>query len=1561
MPLRDRFFIPKKNSDRRKRSISSPESSSFHDVGPFARPFLAVVKDPRAAGPHTLVALRALFRLLSNNSFCDFPVAFEPLMKGVLQCKFEQTDAGADEAVEMAIADLLALLVTLDSYAPDTLMDAFNTVFVTRNTFVHSPALCYHFEVVLASLVDSVFRRKDISAKLILEFLVNQLLHTPLSSGPTIDEASREAQIAHDATRVTCLKLTRRCLASGWNDEDISRDNDILHIIQDELCLSLLMTGQAIWANAPGHIPLDILSEICATISTLWNINVLRFLLIPQFESIFTGFYQRALMLLRQRPNPVDSTTFNENLSFDAELELILESLVDLLCLQDQQKHQSSSTLESLFTTYDCDLRRSDVAEHIVIELARCCGAIISNEGVATLEAYEIVDNQRPVPPHLKELCAEALLGCLKTLFPTSEMAHLSKAMIVRSSRSIQECDKALHDTLPEIQRNLDQSSSVRGIESVTPLSHREVKSRKRQFRKAAILFNEKASKGIYFLVNSGFIKETPLDVATFLRNGLVLGLNKEVVGQYLGTLGKAPSAGKSPPCWERDWFHKDVLIEYCGLFRFENQSLLDGLRMFLASFRLPGEGQQIDRIVQAFADSCGRRCDEATHMQLFSDDPKRASDTAFLLAYSIIMLNTDRHNPRIREDKKMSVDAFVRNNSDYGCDINEKGKELPQTFLEGIYYSIREEEIRTEGEGAEGHMTVERWKDVLRGSTVSLSIGEAESNLLDLKELVVDTIWMPVASTVGAFWGVIRPHQRAIIGTTDKNQSGMLGAQGARLGIDIALELMTGVRNIGRNDIFRLFFSSVCGHSGLLGGYKSDAVERASNFTKSVEAQSAVIVSIRTAHEAANELGIEGWMRIWAILFELRDLNLLVGGSSKIGRILLAESDNDLLNPSSRREWELKMAKGSFHNTSNSTNQESPQSFFGFLFGSENVLHNHGDAAENRVAEPEFSIHGKDALLLWDELATSDNEDDSGLGNDDVDIGFDFPTREKFNTSRFSSAGAQFESQLIHEDILMYQQIDTPITGLERVEDTGLHQFSPRARVRKRLNRACDFAGLVLESRFMDVNGAILLLQALTRIIKVGKSINRGVENINKSNIEHKGEEYMLSPASEALAEVLLCEITLKNKDRLGVLWKTVLKDHYSERLKHLTEIDSEQWGIVPIEPGIEKCVTGLLRLCSCALQKEDLANEITSSLCLLFDGKSSSEIEELDKHISEGVWRICSNVDGLMLLDSQGWMGLLGLVEWCAARAAKSCLGDEEDGRSLGLVEDDPGLKVYRSLHLILHAPELKDIIPAIITKSIATLVQATDKVGCSKLCLASVDLLHLLQSIFQNKICNSFSCNGIADEIIVSSWQEILDSICYFFRNSPNLVIRLHALSIVTDAFLDKQGSSLPPPVLCAILPEVCIKAAIGRISELIKDESDMLERTEDIMIEFEQCVSLIFKPFLHHVKNIINYGCAFGLKEVWEKLLLAMEQLLQEKPDEIDISDGDKMTPGILRKTLKELASEHLRNAIMVLHSHGVLMSDPVDTENLSRDTWLVINRMTFCVHIAKEWQQAISSN
>ena len=110
---------------------------------------------------------------------------------------------------EASIADAAA--TNTPPMKATTLHEAFHTVLITRNTFVHSPALCYHFEDVLATIMSAVFSPKEANGPakphllharpLMLEFVVNQLLHTPLVGGDGLDESAREAAAAHDATR----------------------------------------------------------------------------------------------------------------------------------------------------------------------------------------------------------------------------------------------------------------------------------------------------------------------------------------------------------------------------------------------------------------------------------------------------------------------------------------------------------------------------------------------------------------------------------------------------------------------------------------------------------------------------------------------------------------------------------------------------------------------------------------------------------------------------------------------------------------------------------------------------------------------------------------------------------------------------------------------------------------------------------------------------------------------------------------------------------------------------------------------------------------------------------------------------------------------------------------------------------------------------------------------------------------------------------------------------------------------------------------------------------------
>lgn len=107
-------------------------------------------------------------------------------------------------------------------------------------------------------------------------------------------------------------------------------------------------------------------------------------------------------------------------------------------------------------------------------------------------------------------------------------------------------------------------------------------------------------------------------------------------------------------------------------------------LRQFLGFFRLPGEAQCIDRIMEAFA---GRYFEI-----LGPNKPFASADAVFILSFSTIMLNTDLHNPQIAANKKMTKEEFIRNNRG----IND-GKDLPREYLESIYDEIKGNQIQVD------------------------------------------------------------------------------------------------------------------------------------------------------------------------------------------------------------------------------------------------------------------------------------------------------------------------------------------------------------------------------------------------------------------------------------------------------------------------------------------------------------------------------------------------------------------------------------------------------------------------------------------------------------------------------------------------------------------------------------------------------------------------------------------------------------------------------------------------------------------------------------------------
>jgi hypothetical protein len=81
-------------------------------------------------------------------------------------------------------------------------------------------------------------------------------------------------------------------------------------------------------------------------------------------------------------------------------------------------------------------------------------------------------------------------------------------------------------------------------------------------------------------------------------------------------------------------------------------------------------------------------------------------------------MLNTDLHNPNIRADRRMTSEQFVRNNTFYGKELNQT-KPLPREFLEEIYESLANVQIRTERNDLGASITPETWMDLQLQSSI--------------------------------------------------------------------------------------------------------------------------------------------------------------------------------------------------------------------------------------------------------------------------------------------------------------------------------------------------------------------------------------------------------------------------------------------------------------------------------------------------------------------------------------------------------------------------------------------------------------------------------------------------------------------------------------------------------------------------------------------------------------------------------------------------------------------------------------------------------------------------
>ncbi|KAM5156876.1 brefeldin A-inhibited guanine nucleotide-exchange protein 1 [Mantella aurantiaca] len=318
-----------------------------------------------------------------------------------------------------------------------------------------------------------------------------------------------------------------------------------------------------------------------------------------------------------------------------------------------------------IYVNYDCDLNAANIFERLVNDLSKIAQGRGSQElGMSNVQELS-----------LRKKGLECLVSILKCMVEWSKDLYVnpnSQTTLGQEKPVEQETNETKHPETINRYGSLNSldSTTSSGIGSYStqmsgtdnPEQFEVLKQQKEIIEQGIDLFNKKPKRGIQYLQEQGMLGNTPEDIAQFLHQEE--RLDSTQVGEFLG---------------DNDRFNKEVMYAYVDQHDFLGKDFVSALRMFLEGFRLPGEAQKIDRLMEKFA---ARYLECNQGQTLFA-----SADTAYVLAYSIIMLTTDLHSPQVKN--KMTKEQYIKMNRG----INDS-KDLPEEYLSAIYNEIAGKKI---------------------------------------------------------------------------------------------------------------------------------------------------------------------------------------------------------------------------------------------------------------------------------------------------------------------------------------------------------------------------------------------------------------------------------------------------------------------------------------------------------------------------------------------------------------------------------------------------------------------------------------------------------------------------------------------------------------------------------------------------------------------------------------------------------------------------------------------------------------------------------------------------
>jgi brefeldin A-resistance guanine nucleotide exchange factor 1 len=645
----------------------------------YLEPFLDVIRSVETGGMITAQALSAILKILKSEvATRDAPggpgVIMHAIADAVTLCRFEATSVDDDDAVLSQIMYVLAACVRCDcgyALSDDDLCDVFQACYrIGHQSGKETPLLRELSKQTLSEIVYHVSRRTgEIAAKakattgekgprltsprqaIVIPATPPAVVRgdagvdSPHATGPGMDVTAHEhTDVAKGPYGLPALIEIFRFATSLIAPDTHGRGSEDANSLFGLKLVTIMIDANAEYFRANHALLNLVLDDLSRALCGV--VTSCSPHVLAASTSLITIIYSE----------------FREELKLHLEVfvRMVLLPLcssrngveeetqrVALEALVDLCKNDNFAT--DLYMYYDCELTKPNVFEEVTSVLAQA-----SYPGDATL-----------APVHLLSL--EGLLSIVQAV----------------SNRSPAATTRPTFEFANTVV--MDPWSLSDGSDTTGP-SRFEARARTKYFKRrllsAAEHFNRSYKKGLAFMQEIKLLADPlePAAVARFLK--FAPALDKEVVGDYLGE----PAA-----------FIITVLDEYTKLFDFRDVTLDRALRSFLSGFKLPGEAQKISRILECFA----ARYYEA------NPDSVADADSAYVLSYSIIMLNTDQHNAQVKN--KMTLEQFIRNNRG-----TNGGNDWPAEVLVNIFDSIVTDEIKLDDGGAMS-LTPSRWAELSR------------------------------------------------------------------------------------------------------------------------------------------------------------------------------------------------------------------------------------------------------------------------------------------------------------------------------------------------------------------------------------------------------------------------------------------------------------------------------------------------------------------------------------------------------------------------------------------------------------------------------------------------------------------------------------------------------------------------------------------------------------------------------------------------------------------------------------------------------------------------------